>query len=261
MCYAPLNGIHETFPQYKKYNIPIVLKNNIPNDSLIVLPEILPEMYKDFSQKVSLWWLSVDNFVKDNLNILNNFSLHMTQSKYAKQFLNTNNLSSIMLTDYINDIFSPEITKLKASRVCVNPSKGAHLINEFKNMNNNISVLELSQMSRETIKNYLDESMVYVDFGHHPGRDRFPREAALSGAVVLTTKCGAAENDVDIPIDSWYKFSDLNELSLKVNDVLNNFNYHQDAQKSYRQIVMSQKNIFKSEVELLLQKAWSLYNE
>jgi hypothetical protein len=168
MCYAPLNGIHRTFPQYEKYNIPIIRKKDIPENSLIVLPEILPHLSNEFSQKKALWWLSVDNFLKENDNLLDNFSLHLTQSEYARQYLNGLNINSVMLTDYINDVFVEKIISEKIEKVCVNPSKGNHLIQEFKLKNKHLNILELSHMSRETVKEHLNQSMIYVDFGHHP---------------------------------------------------------------------------------------------
>jgi hypothetical protein len=92
------------------------------------------------------------------------------------------------------------------------------------------------------------------------GRDRFPREASISGCTVLTTKYGAAKNDIDIPINSWYKFDDLEELSYKVNSILLDHQKHSVAQDSYRDIINQQKNIFRIETENLLKIAWNIYN-
>jgi len=92
------------------------------------------------------------------------------------------------------------------------------------------------------------------------GRDRFPREASISGCTVLTTKYGAARNDVDIPIDSWYKFDNLDELSQKVSSILSDYGKHLMAQENYRNIINQQKNIFRIETENLLKIAWSIYN-
>jgi hypothetical protein len=65
------------------------------------------------------------------------------------------------------------------------------------------------------MRNTLARSKVYLDFGHHPGKDRIPREAAISGCCVLTNREGAAGNDRDIPIPDTYKFSDpLTQLPL-----------------------------------------------
>ena len=47
---------------------------------------------------------------------------------------------------------------------------------------------------------------IYIDFGPHPGMDRFPREAALAGCMIVTNTQGAAEYYADVPIPHKYKF-------------------------------------------------------
>lgn len=51
----------------------------------------------------------------------------------------------------------------------------------------------------------MDESMIYIDFGEHPGKDRIPREAAMRDLIVITGRDGAAVNDVDVSIPKKYK--------------------------------------------------------
>jgi hypothetical protein len=50
--------------------------------------------------------------------------------------------------------------------------------------------------------------MTYVDFGHLPGKDRLPREAAASGAVVFVRKAGAGRFADDFPIPDFFRFDD-----------------------------------------------------
>jgi hypothetical protein len=253
ICYAPYGGRHNTFPQYQRYNIPIVMKSQIPDDAIVVFPEILPHHSVEFHQRKALWWLSVENFVKDHSIYFDNFSYHLTQSEYARQYLETLGLQSSMLTDYINDVFADSTEYTKLDQVCVNPSKGAHLINDFKQHNSSLQIIELTQMSREAVKDHLSSSKIYIDFGHHPGRDRFPREAVLSDCVVLATKYGSAKNNIDIPIDSWYKFESFNEIPEKIHSIYNDYNRHLSAQAGYKNIVKVQKDIFRNEVQKLLE--------
>lgn len=76
-------------------------------------------------------------------------------------------------------------------------------------------------MTTQQIIKILDESMVYIDFGNHPGKDRIPREAALRNCIVMTNKSGSAANDIDIPIPAEYKFSEFNtyEVFSRINMV------------------------------------------
>lgn len=253
ICYSPYEGIHKTFPQYQKYNIPIILKKDIPSDAIVIFPEIITDHSLQFQNRLGLWWLSVDNFPIDHAKYIENFSYHFTQSQYAKDYLDNMSIKSQMLTDYINDSFLDFNINYKKNQICVNPAKGAHLIEEFKQENLDFSIVELTGITRERVKELLSESKIYIDFGHHPGKDRFPREASLSNCVVLTTMYGSALNDVDIPISSWYKFNDTNELTDKVKDIQDNYETHFSQQIKYKNSILEQKNIFRNEVKKLLE--------
>lgn len=253
ICYAPYSGSHRTFPQYEKYNIPIVMKDKIPKNAIVVFPEILADHVSQFSQRCALWWLSVDNFFNGHSSYLNKFSFHFTQSQYANEHVTSLGFNTLMLTDYINDVFDNNLEIHKNDQICVNPSKGLHLIKDFKEKNPDFLTVELTGMPREKVKEILSQSKIYIDFGHHPGRDRFPREARLSDCVVLTTKYGSAKNDIDIPISSWYKFDGLEDIKQKVLDVYTDYNYHLGEQYSYKEQIKNQKHIFKNEVKKILE--------
>lgn len=64
-------------------------------------------------------------------------------------------------------------------------------------------------MRPEQVMKTMDESMMYIDFGNHPGKDRIPREAALRDCIILTSTNGSAHNELDVPIASEFKF-DIN---------------------------------------------------
>ena len=66
----------------------------------------------------------------------------------------------------------------------------------------------IENMSTEEVAELLNRSKVYIDFGNHPGKDRFPREAAISGCCIITGQRGAAANDIDVMIPRSYKFPD-----------------------------------------------------
>ncbi len=58
----------------------------------------------------------------------------------------------------------------------------------------------LENMSKQEVRALMQQSRYYIDFGHHPGKDRLPREAAASGCVVLTLRAGAAQFFDDVPL-------------------------------------------------------------
>jgi len=261
ICYTPLDEPHETAEPYRRYDTPSIRWPDIPADALVILPEIWPQAIEMFTQPCGFWWLSWDNFwdwgtdpEEVKAEGMRKAAVQLTQSDYARRrVLEKFGLESMMLTDYINTSFTTAAAGgVKRPRVAVNPAKGEHLIEVFKEWFPDIELIELADMSREQVAAELAASSVYIDFGHHPGRDRMPREAALSNVVVMATKIGAAANAVDLPISEWYKVTTMEEVGEKVRDVLANFDRHLAAQRPYAEIVRRQRSIFRTEVERLL---------
>jgi hypothetical protein len=107
-------------------------------------------------------------------------------------------------------------------------------------------------MTKEQIKKQLQSSKIYIDFGNHPGKDRFPREAAICGCCILTGKSGAAENDVDISIPSRYKFDDTIEsipiIVKQIEVILNNYELCINDFNSYVSRIKNEKALFEKQV-------------
>ena len=83
-----------------------------------------------------------------------------------------------------------------------NPKKGIEFTRQLIEAAPDLNWVPLENMSNEEVRGKLKTSKVYIDFGDHPGKDRFPREAAISGCCVITGKRGsAAYDDVPIPED------------------------------------------------------------
>lgn len=255
MCYMPLEDNFVVPDPYRIYDTPVIRREDIPANALIVIPEIWPQLIAQFSQPCAFWWLSVDSFYSwsGDTDAMRGAAVHLAQSEYARRHLSeVFGIKSLMLTDFINVGFVEPVGMVKQPRVAVNPSKGRALLAEFRESFPYIDVIELAGMSREQVKAELAASAIYIDFGHHPGRDRLPREAALSGVVVFTTKFGSAANHVDMPLDDWYKFDSVSELGEKIRLVFHDFNSHVAAQKNYQDVVRSQRAVFEHEVARLL---------
>ena len=114
-------------------------------------------------------------------------------------------------------------------------------------------------MSISEVQELLLKSKIYIDFGNHPGRDRFPREAALFGCSVITNKKGSAKNKVDVNIIEEYKFQDESELELNkivdlINDITINFKSHHDNFNSYRTTILKDEKRFDLELKKIFLK-------
>lgn len=253
ICYSPFDSAHEKVSAYDMYNTPIILKQDIPENALVVLPEIIPQCVNEFTQKCALWWLSVDNYLDTGEDDRNNMFMHLSQSEFARKTIKDRyGITSHMLTDYINGHFLiPENIERKR-RVMVNPAKGQHLIDDFTAKNPDLEIFGMRYQPREEVHKELQKSEIYIDFGHHPGRDRFPREAALCGAIVLSTRLGAAGNYTDMPLNDFYKFDTVDEVSSKVREILLDVDSHRKNQEEYVDIIKHQKFAFKTEVHSLI---------
>ena len=101
----------------------------------------------------------------------------------------------------------------------------------------------------------LIHSMIYVDFGNHPGKDRIPREAAMSGCCVITGMRGAAGNPVDVMIPSKYKFDDkhakISGILNCIRDIFSDYEKHYREQEEYRDKIRNEKAVFESEITQL----------
>jgi len=93
----------------------------------------------------------------------------------------------------------------------------------------------------------------YIDFGHHPGKDRLPREAALHGTCVITGLYGSAGNTVDIPILDRYKLDPesihfFSQFQLLITDIFQNFDACQKQFEDYRTIIAAEPLLFTKQV-------------
>lgn len=110
--------------------------------------------------------------------------------------------------------------------------------------------IPIENLTTEGVKNLLCESMVYIDFGNHPGKDRFPREAAICGCCIITGKRGSAKYFEDIPISDYYKFDEdeslIPQIIDKIRFCLTNFEEESLNFKEYKDFIkMSMLSLYK----------------
>lgn len=246
--YLP-DGHHNNPEPYKHYNCPTIQRHNIPPSAIIVLPEIWPAIANDLPNRKALWWLSVNNFGTHGQQDTSQISLHLCQSEYAHQHLPPDT-KKLMLTDWV-EIPSTN-NQNRSVTIAVNPAKNAGLLDPFIQNNPHLKYIQLAGYNRQQLSEILHNTLIYIDFGHHPGRDRFPREAALAGCIIISTNLGAAKYYADMPLHPIYKFTNLEELNQIVNDIIANPTQHQTNQTPYRKWVEGQRDIFRSEVAELL---------
>ena len=103
-------------------------------------------------------------------------------------------------------------------------------------------------MTRDDVVKNLLESKVYIDFGNHPGKDRFPREASILGCCIITGKKGCAHYYEDIPINDEYKFEEKEDtiplIIRKIEECITHYDKKIIDFENYRLKIMNEKNQF-----------------
>lgn len=264
------NGAHsaEFMAAYQRYSPVLFSRAALSDKTLVVLPEGFVQYVDAFpSVTKAVWWLSVDNALLGNQQKLRYKSFrrayfskpeihHFYQSEYAHEFLLENGAQRVApLFDYteLKDAQGAASSVRHNLQFAYFPRKGAELAAAFLKTAPQLRAVPIQNMSRAAVFDTLKASSVYIDFGHHPGKDRVPREAAISGCVVLVHEMGAAACYGDYPIDSYYKFiSDevtSGALAKKVADIGGNRAEHYRSQVYYRQKIRLEQEEFNLQVK------------
>lgn len=237
MVYHPFSQIFVTPRAYQKYCVSVQKYEDMSGE-LILFPEIFTRLALNVRHaQAAIWWMSVNNFtcvryqspMRDRLRFLKNKIKgripwrgmdalqdisHFAQSHYATLFLQAHGIDALPLSDPIP--FYTEASYLEAlpellanaqrtNRIFYNPHKGAAVTAQLKATFPAWDFMPLSGFNRQQLAQHFLNGKIYMDFGHHPGKDRLPREAALHGCCVITGRYGSAANGVDVPVDPRYK--------------------------------------------------------
>ncbi len=251
--------------------------------NVLVVPETAYDFFEHFKHVVKVaWWLSVDNYKKflswqfdftdeqlQDLKYLDYYHfaerddvIHLAQSYYAVDFLkNTLHISEDSigyLSDYINDVyFKTDAESLDVERknmVIFNPAKGGKRLKKLiDKTQDEILWIPLQNLTKEKMQLHMLLAKVYVDFGDHPGKDRIPREAAISGCCVITGMRGAAAYYDDIPIPDKYKVDDRVDVDVPrvrelILDIFENYDERKKDFEEYRQMIRGEKERFVTDV-------------
>lgn len=181
--------------------------------------------------------------------------LHGYQSSYAShELLNYGFYKQIKLTDYINTDYLINKTNLERKNIILyNPAKGFKVTQKIMKNLPDIEFVPLKQLSREQMLQKFREAKLYIDFGNHPGKDRIPREACANGCCIIVGKRGSAQYFEDISIPEEYKFDEkrIEVITLKIREVLKDYNEHNTNFEYYRNNISNEYKRFVEEVEEL----------
>jgi hypothetical protein len=230
ISYLPADTAFALPAAYRHYDAPQAGVDDTAGN-LVVFPEICTR----HSGKVrhadcAIWWLSVDNYFRFPQNhrfgnpfthiagnrfydplrhavaMLRNRSFrsmrtlrHFAQSRYAQDFLRQRGIEAAMLTDYLGAEHTAQRGGHddKQDIIVFNPKKGADITAGLIRALPAYRFVPIQNLSAQGVADLLRSAKVYIDFGHHPGKDRPPREAAMAGCCVIVGGAGASAAGLD----------------------------------------------------------------
>lgn len=244
MLYSPDDSIGR-HRSYEKYSSPSIKISDIEVDDFLVFPEpwhrqVIPEFDS------AIWWLAVP---KDHEDVAKaKVAFHFCQSEFAKHVLLSHGIEGVMLSDYTDEVF--RISHMgRGNSISGNPAKGFNFSQLFVSQSK-IPISYLHGLDKQQMSNELNKSKVYIEFGHNPGKDRIPREAAKCGNVVFMNRVGAGCCYNDYQIDEWFTFDNSNfeELIEKVNLVFDDYEHYYSKQNHFLEVLSREAQVFDKQV-------------
>ena len=254
MVYLP-GEYHTVPPAYAHYAIRTISEAEIYPTDVVVLPEVMaPDAPMYAYATTCVWWLSVDNAPPGSYN---KGDLVLAQSEYAYRALRAQGRDPRFLGDWTDTSVFREQHLPREDRVVVNPAKGGFIRDRFAQLCPDIPLVEAKGLDRRGVAHLFATSKVFVDFGDQPGRDRMPREAAASGAVVFVRNAGAARfrQDYTMPEEFFFGVTDgdLVRLGEQLREVLRYEAGAHVAQTHYREHINHERVIFDRQVASFFQ--------
>lgn len=243
------------------------IDNRIEPDDVILFPEIWANhIWRYFGHQTIVYWESVDNYFphtpKDQWYQFLDDTIHISQTEYSNTFLKDviKAKNVIEITDYVHDDYLNCDRKADREKVVLyNPVKGFELTEKIIQAASDIKFVPVAGMKRAEIIELMRHSMVWIDFGNFPGKDRLPREAGACGMCLITGKRGSAKYKKDMGIPEEYKISDANYADIgnitdKIRDILDNFDERSKLYEPYRKRLKQEKKEFVKGVKKLAER-------
>jgi hypothetical protein len=252
---------------FNKYYPVVALEEKIDEDTLVIIPEMytkglstLPNCTK------AIWWLSVNHALRFNpklndIDYRKNFfsesnTIHFFQSYYAYRYLMENCAPNMFpLFDYTSQEFFEhnDIKNTFKKFISVFPHKGKEHSKLFMDKFPDLPFSIIEDMTPTEVATALSNSVIYIDFGPQPGKDRVPREAVASNAVIFLLNQGAGRFYLDFPIPNFFRF-DIEDIEngvlyRKVLEVMKNPNLFLSQQNYFRKKITLEKSEFELQVE------------
>ena len=261
-------GDRASMAYYADYGPRVAHEIVLDRETLLVVPEAVPvPRGATAACGVAIWWLSIDNAFPGKPELRDQPQraaflqtpglIHLYQSEYARQWLVEGGAEQVYaLSDYTARLFTeaPAAAPAASAKASFNAQKGVVEAQEFFARRPGYDALALKGYTKLALRNIFAERALYVDFGHFPGKDRMPREAAVSGSIVFVNRAGAGAFGEDFPLPDPFKFTsgEIGEaLDARLLAALADPRRHWDMQAPFRAAILDERTRFFAEVRRL----------
>ena len=225
--------------EYKPYGCEHVFDIPAGFDGVLIVPEIWANEVLNYDCHRAIYWLGVDAYAgwtdvsERGAFLADPNILHIVQSEYAFDTLRKLGVIRIVKrTDTVNaDFYGPHTEEPRNNVVLYNPAKATPFMRRLIASMPDIKFRPVTGMTRTQVIDTMRHAKLYVDFGEFPGRERMPREAALCGCCLVTSKTGAAGYPEDF--DHPYKFESKDSHIWVISTVMRRMLEHYDAYRNH----------------------------
>ncbi|MDQ0592626.1 hypothetical protein QFZ37_000995 [Chryseobacterium ginsenosidimutans] len=257
-------------------------------ENILIIPESMTFLVKEYpkSQKV-IWWLSVDFYkvlMDHRIRRQNIFTkLFFNQKDKEYHFEHLPNVfqwaqsyrSSVYIKDhgipadqidFVCDYINPRFLANKDAiqkdltnkTILYNPRKGKKEISQLIKASPELNWVPIQNMNAGQIQDLMAKSLLYVDFGENPGRDKMLRESVSQDCCIISGKNGSSAFYEDLMIPEAYKFSFIEdkiaEIIAKIKDVLENYSDHISQFTIYKKMVLNEEIAFEEKLKEIFKK-------
>lgn len=194
---------------------------------------------------------------------------HLYNCEYVHEYLRSKQVpceKMLYLCGPIDQIYfdyasTASIDNNRKRIVVFNPAKdigyAQAVIEQLQKQNVSFELIPIVNMTKQEIANLLKRARVYMDFGYFPGPERMPREAVSMGCNIITSRNGAAKNQIDVPIPDEMKIDTTIEnipiAAQMVQALLDEYTKYRPLFDKYRAKVLDQRSCFTRNVSTFLE--------
>lgn len=254
--------------EYIKYNCDYMTEFPYGFKGCVIFPEVygnqaVEPQYKDCI--VGMNWAGVDVYdwnvpeKERGIYLQRKDMIHIARSKYAVDYLAKKGLKSVEVACIVSDEFFESYTEQPRTNTVLYNGV-IFKLTEFQKAvmarckeKYDVAFMPLINYTREQMIKRFRGSKLYIDFGEFSGRERIPREAALNGCCVLTSRLGCAGYYEDVSIPDEYKFNtdEVERAVEKIIYVLQNYDKCRADFDCYRDSLKHDREIYQSQVKEL----------